>query len=131
MPFKLTPGLIVVALIGIIAFVGIIAAVTSSGGPRTTSPAGMVVVTVRGDIGVESVVITNLNTGNSIVKTSLTLPYSFNVTKDSSIQFILTTKTGFMFNAWTFQTGTFDNHNPLTIKVTSATTVSAETILQY
>lgn len=129
MPFKSTPGLFIVGFLIFIAVIAGIAFAVSSGGSRTTSPAGMVVVTVRGDVGVDAVKILNLNTGNSIIKTSLNLPFSFNVTKDSSLQFVVTTKTGFEFNAWTFQTGTFDNHNPLTVKITQATTVQAETIL--
>lgn len=129
MPFKLTPGLIVVAAIIFFVFIGAIYAATSGGGNKPSSPAGMVVVTIRGDVGVDAVTILNMNTGNSIVKPSLTLPFSFNITKDSNIQLLVTAKAGFSFNAWTFATGTFDNHNPLIMKITGNTVASAETLL--
>lgn len=126
MPFKPTPGLIIVGFIIVIIIIGALALAASPGKPK--SVAGLAVVTVKGEIGLTSVKIINLNTGTSIVKTSTSFPYSFNVTRGDTLQLIAATQPNYMFNAWVFNTGTFDNHNPLTVKVNADVTITAEVL---
>lgn len=117
MPIKPRGIITIVAIIIIILIV--VAAVASSGsGARKTGtiPIGVKVCTVQGDIGVLNVKISNLRTGTSIVKTASNLPFSFNFTQGDTLQFNVAVEPNYTFNAWVFNSGTFDNHNPLTLK---------------
>ena len=90
---------------------------------------GLAVVTVKCETaGLSTVKIINLNTGTSIIKAATALPYSFNVTRGDTLQLIAATQPNFLFNAWVFNTGTFDNHNPLTVKVNADATITAEVL---
>lgn len=129
MGFKGNRGYFIIA--GIILVILIIAIISAnSGGTRKTAASGKVVITIRAGIGVDNITIANLNTGTSIIKTSLNLPYSFNVTKSDSIQAIVRTADGYMFNAWEFGDGTFNNHNPFILeKVEKDTTMTATVLM--
>jgi hypothetical protein len=134
MPFKPTPGLIIVGIIVIIIFVGIIAAVVSGGGRKPANAAGQCTVTIIGDIGLFNVEISNQNTGGGpIVKTAADLGsmgFSFNVTKGDTIQVNATVLSDYKWNVWRFSTtGTWDKHNPLTIIITKDTVIVADCLL--
>lgn len=114
----------------IIIIIGIVA---SSGGTTRKTTLGLVVCTVQAEIGVETVKIINMNTGASIIKTGTQLTFksfSFNCTKGDTLQFHVTTMKDYIFNAWTFNTGTFDQHNPLTITISADTVMKAEMLIQ-
>ena len=93
-------------------------------------PTPIVTVTVNSEVGVKQVTITNLNTGTSITKRSTDLPFSFNADNGDSLRFYVITEENYMWNAWMFKTGTFDNHNPLTLKATSNIDMSPQCLVQ-
>ena len=107
--------LFIVALVIVIFVVGI--AVASSGGskPNTSTPKPCT-ATVTADIGLSSLYVFNQNTGRGITIVPANLPFAFNFTKGDTLSFNVTTLDGYTWNAWTFNDGTFDNHNPLTWK---------------
>ena len=113
-------------IITIFCAVLIIVAAAASSAPNPKSTAkGQVTCTVNGEVGVAQAKITNMNTGNSITIVGANLPYSFVCSKDDSIRISITTEADYSFNAWIFNTKTFDSHNPITIKMTADTTVTA------
>jgi len=95
--------------------------------PATTTP---VAVTINSEVGVKQVTITNLNSGTSITKRSTDLPFTFNAKTGDSLRFYVVTEENYLWNAWVFHTGTFDNHNPLTIKVASDMEMSPQCLVQ-
>ena len=103
-------------LIVFLVCIVVIVAAALSGGNRAVLPAGVKTCTVQAEVGVESVKISNQNIGTSIIITATLLPYSFNFTSGDTLQFNVSTMPGYTFNAWVFNTGTFDNHNPLNLK---------------
>jgi hypothetical protein len=78
-----------------------------------------VTISINNEIGVKQVTITNINTGTSITKRNADLPFMFKASRGDTIRFNVITEEGYIWNAWMFQSDTFDNHNPLTLKVTS------------
>ena len=130
MPFKLTPGLIVVGIIVIVIIFGVIAAVASGGG-RKTKPADLCLCTVNGDIGIQTVNITNQNTGKSILRTASELPYSFNFTADDTLKFQVTMIQGYKWNAWEInQNPWFAQDNPFLIRTIKDLTIEANCIVE-
>ena len=107
-------------IIGVIALCVIIAiAYSASTAPsnKKIKESETVTITINSNIGIDRVTITNLNTGQSIVKTIIDLPFSFNVTRGDYLRIAETTQTGFQWNAWEFSPmGRFDQHNPLTFE---------------
>ncbi len=104
-------------LIGIFIIAVIIVAANQSPSISKTT-AGQVTVTIDGEVGTVTVKITNLNTGTSINRTAVDLPFRFNCTKGDTIQVTASTVNDYAFNSWFFNNlGTFDHHNPLLIKV--------------
>jgi hypothetical protein len=76
-----------------------------------------ITVTIDSNIGIDRVTITNLNTGQTIIKTIIDLPYKFNCTRGDYIRTSETVQEGFQWNAWEFSPmGRFDQHNPLTFE---------------
>jgi hypothetical protein len=121
MPFRPTPGLILVIIVVFVLFIGGIVVVASSGGSRKTNkPLGIYTCTVSSNVGLLKVEIINQNTrGGPIVKFAADLPFSFNFTSDDTLQFNATVTDQFEWNAWQFvKTGTWDHNNPLTVKAT-------------
>ena len=120
-------------IIGIIAFIIIIAIIygASSASPNAKK-AGTVTLTVKAEMGVEYVKISNLNTATNIIKTGTDLlgpGFEFSCTKGDTLRFYVSTAESYIFNAWFFQTNTFDDHNPLTIQVNSDLTMTADMLI--
>ena len=80
-----------------------------------TPPPTIASVTVASQVGISSVKITTA--GNSIIKNAQALPFTFNCKPGDTVQFTVTTQSDYIFNAWSFNDGTFNNHNPLVLKV--------------
>ena len=94
--------------------------------------AGTVTLTVKAEMGVEYVKISNLNTATNIIKTGTDLlgpGFEFSCTKGDTLRFYVSTAESYIFNAWFFQTNTFDDHNPLTIQVNSDLTMTADMLI--
>ena len=133
---------IILAVIALIVIIGVAAASqqptsvtkpTPTPAPVTTPvvhPPAVVSITINSEVGVKQVVITNLNTGTSITKRSTDLPFTFNADNGDSLRFYVTTEESYMWNSWMFNTGTFDNHNPLTLKATSSLDMSPMCLVQ-
>jgi hypothetical protein len=117
---------------GIALLILIITAVASSGGSRPHSnPKGTYTCTVDTNFGLQSVKIINQNTGASITKTTSDLPYSFNFTSGDTLQFNATVLKEYTWNAWVFtSSGTFDDHNPLTVNPEEDFTLTANCLIK-
>jgi hypothetical protein len=133
--FKPSLGFIIIVAIAIIIVVGVAAA--SSSPPKTTiqptpppqmDPA-VYTVTIDRAIGINQITITNLNEGTSIKKTLIDLPYSFHVSPGDYLQFKETTAEGYVWNAWQFNDGTFDNHNPMIISISGDLVMTPKCII--
>ncbi len=129
MGFKGNRGPLIIIGIIIVFFLALAWAASGNSAQRITPP-GMEVCTIQSEVGVSTVKITNQNTGTSIVKTVSNLPYSFNFTRGDTLQFNVTMQPEYVFNAWTFNTGTFDNHNPLTIKPTDNVVMTVTVLMK-
>jgi hypothetical protein len=116
---------LIVLGLAFIVIIGIAAAASSGGKKPATNVPGQVVCTIRAEVGVDNITVANLNTGQSIIKTNTMLPFSFNCTKGDIIQLRVKTMNEYSFNAWVFNTGTFDNRNPLLWKMDADTTMTA------
>ncbi len=87
--------------------------------PTNTTPVPQlttVSITVNSEVGIKQVTITNLDTGTSIIKRNIDLPFTFKATRNDNIRFNVLMEEHYMWNAWVFQNDTFDNHNPLTLE---------------
>lgn len=102
-------------IVGAIILLVIIIIAASAGSPSANKPhvGGQTSVTVNRAIGLEYIIIDNLSTDESNIKTMLTLPYTFNCSTGDFLQFAVITKDGFSWDAWEFTDGTFDHHNPM------------------
>lgn len=129
MGFK-DPTRIIIIICGIILLILlVIAASAMSSGPRRNNPAGLLTCTVNGDIGISQIVITNQNTGKSIIKTYADLPYAFNLTEGDTLRFNVTMLDGYVWNAWEInQYPWFAQDNPFTMKVNEDLVLNPQTI---
>lgn len=110
-------GVILLCVIGLIAY----AASSSSTARKTnTGLPSTVLITIKAEVGVEYIKLTNQNMGQSIILTIADLPYNFNCTQGDSLRFEVYTLPDYAFNAWRFNTaqyGSFDDHNPFHLQV--------------
>jgi hypothetical protein len=120
---------VIIAAIIVIGLIAVVANGASNAKQKSEQPVGLCVVEVRAEIGVDYIKVSNLNTGTSIMLTSLDLPYKFNVTTSDTIRATAYTEPDYLFNCWTFNTGTFDDHNPLTKTVEDKTFVMTANVL--
>jgi hypothetical protein len=72
--------------------------------------------TVSGDIGIDVIKITNLNTPATMRLTTADLPASFNIDANDQLVFTVSSKDGYTFDHWVVDDGTWQSKNPLTIK---------------
>jgi hypothetical protein len=101
----------------IICIIIIVAAAIAGGGSSSMSRGKTYVCTVDADAGLSQLKITNVDEVASITLTTADLPFSFNYTSNDQLSFNVTAVEGYVFDAWWFSNdGTFDHHNPLTIK---------------
>lgn len=122
---------IIIAALALIVILGIVF-VASSASSAGTKKAGTVTVTVTAEMGVNYIKISNLNTATNIIKTGTDLlgtGFSFSCSKGDTLRFYVETSEGYLFNAWFFQTNTFDDHNPLTLQVNSNLQMTADLLL--
>jgi hypothetical protein len=119
-------------IVGAIALLVIIIAAAASSGPRSSvNPKGIYTCTVSTNFGLQSIKIINQNTGASITKTTSDLPYSFNFTSGDTLQFNATVLKEYTWNAWVFtSSGTFDDHNPLTVNPERDFTLTADCLIK-
>ena len=125
---KIFAIIIVVAII--IALIAAVAAAPKNKQQTNQTP-GTKVCSIIADVGVSTISINNLNTGGGvIVITAANLPYSFNFTVGDRITFNATVESGYIFNAWIFNTGTWDRHNPLTLTLNNRLELTATVLSQ-
>jgi hypothetical protein len=110
----------------VLGVVGLVIAVASNQGTPATNPTptptptqvpddGKVHITIESNIGIQQIKITNLNTMRSIYKGMIDLPFEFTCDRGDFLRFTVTTQQGYGWNAWWFNTQTFDNSNPMTM----------------
>jgi hypothetical protein len=119
---------IIVGMAALLVIILIAAAASSTGPPKidpTPTPppnvtpppqTSTVTVTIKNNIGVNRVTVTNLNTGQIYKTTMIDLPFRFTCTRGDYLRFTVTVQTGYEWNAWWFTPSeTFDQRNPLTL----------------
>jgi hypothetical protein len=123
---------LIVGAIILFSIIGIVALV-SSGNKSASKPSATSVptaaplsFTVSADIGIDTIEVTNLNTGATIILTTTDLPATYTFTRSDTLTFNVTAKSGYVFNAWVFGDMTFQSDNPYTIKATSTFTMEAK-----
>jgi len=119
MGFKGMRGPIIIGLV-ILVIVIAVAALSASSSPRTPQsgvPGKIYTATINADIGVQHVIVTNLNTNSKTLVMRTEFPFSFNVTTNEVYSFNVTAQTGFTFDSWLATDGTFHSQNPYTIKI--------------
>jgi hypothetical protein len=119
--------------VGIILFIILIVAVaaTNAAAPKkpilkptptptiapTLGPPPTVSFTVKAAVGVQTIAVTNQNTGSTMTLVPADLPITLNCKYGDTLTFKVTSAASYRFNTWMFGDSTFDNHNPLNIKV--------------
>ena len=104
-------------LIIIIACIAVVIVAASTGGGNKQRP-GVYTATITGAIGVDTVTVTNQNTGKTIIRTAADLPYKFNFENGDTLKLNVTTIAGYKWNAWEInQSPWFAQDNPLLIKI--------------
>ena len=118
MGFKGSRGPLLLIAIAVIAVIGIAAVVMQPPPTSTANPLNnkQVTVTVNKAIGIDYVVINNLDANTGDFKVSyIQLPYSFNCTPGDTLVFTGVTQKGYLWNGWEFNTGHPITDNPLTV----------------
>ena len=125
------PRFYLITAAAVLAVILLIVFVASSSGGSAAKKAGVATITIQAEIGVESIRIQNQNVPNGVITvTSMSLPFKFNCNKGDTLQFYVTTIDGYMFNAWWMDsTKTFNNGNPLTLKVNNDLTMTVNTFI--
>lgn len=107
-------------IVGIIALCVVIAiAYGAAQTPATkkVKESETVTITINYNVGIQTVDIIIQNTGQHYTATVTSLPFSFNVTRGSAIDIIVTTTSSYVWNAWTFTpVGIPFSDNPGTFK---------------
>jgi len=120
---------VIAIIISLVVIIAIAYASTSSSSRRNQNPAGLITCTIQGDIGINQVVITNQNTGKSIIKTAANLPFAFNLTEGDTLRFNVTLLEGYAWNAWEInQYPWFAHDNPFTMRVGEDLVLNGQTI---
>jgi hypothetical protein len=105
---------IIFIIIGVLAIAGVVGYLSMQ--PSTAKKvkdSETVTITILDSIAVDRVTITNRDTGKSIVKTYIDLPYAFNVSRGDTVKISTTMQYGYQYDAIEFkQVGTFDHKNP-------------------
>jgi hypothetical protein len=110
-------GYAIIGVIVLLVIVGIGYA-ASQGAPNTKKSQvdGQVTITVNKAIGIDYVIINNLDANTGDFKVSfIQLPYSFNCSTGDTIIFTGVTQKGYIWNGWEFNTGHPVTDNPLII----------------
>ena len=116
-------------LIGIFFIIIIVIALSaSSGGTNPLHLKGKAEVIINGDAGIATVRITNQNENTAITATAADLPFTFTCSKGDRLAINVTVLSDYMFNAWKFKDGTFNNHNPLLTDIDKDTEMTADCI---
>ena len=113
---------------GVIVFFVVVALVAASSSPRTpqSGVAGKIyTATINADIGVQNVIVTNLNTNSKTLVMRTEFPFSFNATTNEVYTFNVTAQKGFTFDSWLATDGTFHSQNPYTIKISGPLVMQA------
>jgi hypothetical protein len=103
----------------------IIPIVTPTPGPPPT-----VSFTVKSAVGVQTVAVTNQNTGSTITLTAADLPITLNCHGGDTLTFRVSAAAGYRFNTWMFGDNQFDSHNPYSVKATYAFTLEARFLME-
>jgi hypothetical protein len=96
----------------------------------TPGPPPTVSFTVKSAVGVQTVAVTNQNTGSTITLTAADLPITLNCHGGDTLTFRVTAAPGYRFNTWMFGDNQFDSHNPYSVKATYAFTLEARFLME-
>jgi hypothetical protein len=107
--------IVALGIIGIIVVAGLVSTATPS--TKKAKESETVTITINYNVGIKTVDVIIQNTGQQYTATVTSLPYSFNVTRGSAIDIIVTTTSSYTWNAWTFKpVGIPFSDNPGTFK---------------
>lgn len=82
--------------------------------------------TVQSDtIGNDYILVTNEATGARITITQNMLPFTANFAKGDVLTFKVSPRTGYIFNAWLIDDGTWESSNPLSLRPNGDFTMKA------
>jgi hypothetical protein len=95
----------------------------------TLGPPPTLAFTIKSSVGVDSITVTNQNSGATITLKGADLPATFNGKYGDTLTFKVTPATGYRFNAWIFGDQTFQSQNPYSIKLTYAFTMEAKFLM--
>jgi hypothetical protein len=128
--FKGSRGPVIIGIIAFILIIAVIGIAASGGAPKKAkAQADIAVVTINAEIGVDYVQILNMRTGGQNIKSSMNLPYSFNCTVGDTLRITASNMPGYLFNTWEFDSGTFNDDNPLTIKINGDTSITGTVLI--
>lgn len=119
---------LIVGLIAVVVIAGIIWIGTQAPATPKNKIAGQVTVTINKAIGIEYIIIDNLSTDETNIKTFIALPYTFNCSKSAIIQFETITQPNYLWNSYEFTDGTFDHHNPMIVSADTDLVITPTTI---
>jgi len=104
-------------IIAILIIGGIAYAASQAPSNKKVKESETVTITINYNVGIKTVDVIIQNTGQQYTATVTSLPYSFNVTRGSAIDIIVTTTSSYTWNAWTFTpVGIPFSDNPGTFK---------------
>lgn len=108
---------LIIAVIIICVIVAIAYTAAQAPSSKKVKESEVVTVTINYNVGIKTVDVIIQNTGQQYTATVTSLPYSFNVTRGSAIDIIVTTTSSYTWNAWTFKpVGIPFSDNPGTFK---------------
>jgi hypothetical protein len=96
----------------------------------TPGPPPTVSFTVKSAVGVQTVAVTNQNTGSTITLTAADLPITLNCHGGDTLTFRVSAAAGYRFNTWMFGDNQFDSHNPYSVKALYAFTLEARFLME-
>jgi len=98
--------------------------------PVPTRPPATLSFTIKAGAGINTVIVTNQNTAAIATLTITDLPATYNFKNGETLTFKVTPSTGYRFNFWALNDGTFQSQNPYTIKPASSITLDAHFLME-
>lgn len=95
-----------------------------------TPPPTTLSFTVKAGAGISTVTVTNQNTGAIATLTIADLPATYNFKNGDTLTFKVVPSTGYNFNFWALNDGTFQSQNPYTLKPTDSITLEAHFLME-
>ena len=95
-----------------------------------TPPPATLSFTVKAGAGISTVTVTNQNTGAIATLTIADLPATYNFKNGDTLTFKVVSLTGYNFDFWALNDGTFQSQNPYTLKPADSITLEAHFLME-